>query len=240
MAPDGVAVLPGVRPLPAKTGLPAGDGDIAEPHGNFSAVPDRIEQRRGTMDASAACILGIVAVLLRNLRPGRSIVRHALDCIDQRIIDVLQQDGRITNAMLSERVNLSPSACLRRVRRLERDGVISGYGARIDPHALGQPCEVFVEITLRRQSEEQLRAFETAVQSCPAVMECHLVSGDADYLLRVRAADPAHYEQVHARQLSRLPGVARIRSSFSLRTVCRRAVMPLPLHGEYLAVQGRA
>lgn len=150
-----------------------------------------------------------------------------LDSIDRRILDLLQRDGRITNAELAERINLSPSACLRRVRRLEEECVIDGYVARINQSAIGKPCDVFIQITLNSQSEESLQAFESAVRNCPDVLECYLMSGDADYLMRVIAADTADYERIHNGHLSRLPGVARIRSNFALRTVERRSVVNL-------------
>jgi Lrp/AsnC family transcriptional regulator, leucine-responsive regulatory protein len=133
----------------------------------------------------------------------------------------------MTNAALAERVHLSPSACLRRVRRLEDEGVIEGYVMLVDQGAVGRPTNIFVEITLHSQSEEALDAFEQAVAACPDVMECYLMSGDADYLLRVAAADTADYERIHRTHLARLPGVARIRTSFALRTVCKKTALPV-------------
>ncbi|MGD8710781.1 MAG: Lrp/AsnC family transcriptional regulator [Ectothiorhodospiraceae bacterium] len=147
---------------------------------------------------------------------------NKLDATDRHILELLQRDGRITNAELAERINLSPSACLRRVRRLEEEGVIDGYMARVNQAAIGKPCDVFIEITLNSQSEESLQAFEAAVRDCPDVLESYLMSGDADYLLRIVAADTSDYERIHKRYLSRLPGVARIRSNFALRTISRR------------------
>jgi Lrp/AsnC family leucine-responsive transcriptional regulator len=150
-----------------------------------------------------------------------------IDRIDRRILEQLQADGRITNAALAERVHLSASACLRRVRRLEDEGVIEGYATLVDQVAIGRPTNVFVEITLHSQSEEALDGFERAVADCPDVMECYLMSGDADYLLRVAAADTADYERIHRTRLARLPGVARIRTSFALRTVCKKTALPI-------------
>jgi Lrp/AsnC family leucine-responsive transcriptional regulator len=150
-----------------------------------------------------------------------------MDRIDRRILGELQEDGRMTNAQLAERVHLSPSACLRRVRRLEDEGVIEGYVMLVDQGASGRPTNIFVEITLHSQSEESLDGFEQAVISCPEVMECYLMSGDADYLLRVAAADTADYERIHRTELARLPGVARIRTSFALRTVCKKTALPV-------------
>lgn len=149
-----------------------------------------------------------------------------LDAIDRNILNQLQADGRMTNAELAERVHLSPSACLRRVRHLEDEGVIDGYVMLVDQAAIGKPASIFVEITLHGQSEESLDAFETAVTECPDIMECHLMSGDADYLLRVVAADTADYERVH-KILARLPGLARTRSSFVLRTVSKKTAYEL-------------
>jgi len=149
-----------------------------------------------------------------------------LDTTDRKILNLLQAEGRMTNADLAERIHLSPSACLRRVRRLEDEGVIEGYAMLVDQAAIGRPANVFVEITIDSQSEESLAAFEAAVGECPDVMECYLMSGDADYLLRVVAADTADYERVH-KILVRLPGLARTRSSFVLRTVSKKTVYEL-------------
>ncbi len=149
-----------------------------------------------------------------------------LDAIDRKILNLLQSDGRMTNADLAERIHLSPSACLRRVRRLEDEGVIENYVMLVAQAAIGKPASIFVEITLSGQNEDTLQAFETAVSACPDIMECHLMSGDADYLLRVVAADTADYERVH-KILARLPGLARARSSFVLRTVSKRTAFDL-------------
>lgn len=145
-----------------------------------------------------------------------------LDALDRAILTVLQSNGRISNNELAERVGLSPSACLRRVRRLEHDGVIDRYAALIDPSSIDRGTTVFVEISLDSQEESRLAAFEAAVTSSPNVMTCHLMAGNADYLVQVACADVADYERVHRTHLALLPGVTRIRSSFSLRTVCSR------------------
>ena len=150
-----------------------------------------------------------------------------LDAIDRKILAQLQADGRMTNAELAERVHLSQSACLRRVRRLEEEGVIDGYVMLVDPAAIGRPSTVFVEISLAGQSEELLDAFEAAARDCSGVMECYLMAGEADYLLRVVAADAQDYERIHKTLRSRCPGVARIRSSFALRTVCKTTAYDL-------------
>lgn len=153
-----------------------------------------------------------------------------LDSIDHSIVSVLQEDGRISNVQLAEKVGLSPSACLRRVQILEDRGIITGYAAMIDAAALGRSTHIIVAITLDRQSEDYLSAFEIAVADCPDVMECYLMAGDADYVLRLQARDAADYERIHKEYLSRLPGVARIQSSFALRQVVRRTGVHLDAH----------
>jgi len=142
-----------------------------------------------------------------------------LDATDRRILDVLQKQGRITNAELSERVHLSPSACHRRVQRLEAEGFIDRYVALLDARRLGRPTTVFVEITLQGQADDVLDAFEREVQKVPDVLECHLMAGTADYLLKIVAQDTEDFARIHRRYLARLPGVAQMHSSFALRTV---------------------
>ncbi len=144
-----------------------------------------------------------------------------LDATDRRILAALQREGRVTNAELSERVNLSPSACHRRVQRLEQDGYIAGYVALLDMRRLGRPTTVFVEITLQGQTEELMDAFEREVARLPDLLECHLMAGSADYLLKIIARDSEDYSRIHRQYLSRLPGVAQMQSSFALRTVVR-------------------
>lgn len=145
-----------------------------------------------------------------------------MDGKDRAILRLLRQDARMSNAALAEAVGLSPSACLRRLRLLEAGGVIRGYTVVLaEPEAPGGGVTVIVQITLERQTDEHLRRFEEAVRRCPEVRECHLMTGLADYLLRVEARDAADYERIHKDQLSRMPGVARIQSSFAIRTVIR-------------------
>ncbi len=136
----------------------------------------------------------------------------------------------MSNVQLAEKVGLSPSACLRRVQILEDRGIITGYAAMIDAAALGRSTHIIVAITLERQSEDYLSQFEQAVADCPDVMECYLMAGDADYVLRLQARDAADYERIHKEYLSRLPGVARIQSSFALRQVVRRNGIQLDAH----------
>lgn len=145
-----------------------------------------------------------------------------LDRIDRRLLQLLQRDGRITNTELAEQVGLSQSACLRRVQRLEREGVIEGYGAVLNAAAVGRATTVFIEISLNSQSEAALDAFERAASASPDILECHLMAGDYDYLLRVAVADSADYERLHRQQLAAFPHVARIRSHFALRRVTRK------------------
>ena len=150
-----------------------------------------------------------------------------LDRYDRAILHALQTDGRITNSTLAEHVNLSESACLRRVRALEEQGLIEGYTAILNQHKAGCPVNVFVNITLDRQDQSDLRAFEEAVRKIPEVMECYLMTGDYDYLLRVVVADTADFERVHSKHLTRLPAVARVHSSFALRTVQNARELPI-------------
>ena len=142
-----------------------------------------------------------------------------LDATDRRILSVLQKTGRITNAELSDQVNLSPSACHRRVQRLEEEGFIAGFVALLDSRKMGKPTTVFVEITLQSQAEDLLDAFEREVAKVPDLLECHLMAGTADYLLKIMAEDTEDFARIHRRFLSRLPGVRQMQSSFALRTV---------------------
>jgi len=150
-----------------------------------------------------------------------------LDELDVQILDHLQASGRMANADLAEAVALSPSACHRRVRALEKSGVISGYVALLSEEKLGQASSVFVQVTLENQRRENLSRFEKAVSRCPQIMECFLMTGDADYLLRVSVRDAADYERLHHDVLTRLPGVQRVMSNFAIRKVFRRTALPL-------------
>ena len=150
-----------------------------------------------------------------------------LDATDRKILNLLQHDGRMTNAQLAERVNLSPSACLRRVSRLEAENVIAGYAMLVNQEAIGLGTSVIVEVSLNSQAEEILNSFETAVRKVPAVMECYLMAGDADYVVRVTVASVQDYERIHKEYLSRLPHVARIRSIFAMRTVYKSTAVAL-------------
>lgn len=144
-----------------------------------------------------------------------------MDEIDRAIIRALRADGRMPNAALANAVGLSASACLRRLRLLEARGTIRGYTVLVDEPSPAGVVTVIVQITLERQTDDHLRRFEDAVRRCPEVRQCHLMTGIADYLLRVEARDAADYERIHKEALSRMPGVARIQSSFAIRTVIR-------------------
>lgn len=145
-----------------------------------------------------------------------------LDAMDRALLDLLQRDARMTNAALAEAVHLSPSACLRRVRRLEEMGVITRYVAVLDRELIGRGTSVFVEITLTSQHEDRLDEFEAAIVDVPEVLSCHLMAGNADYLVHVATDDVADYERIHRTSLARLPHVAQVQSSFALRTVSER------------------
>lgn len=150
-----------------------------------------------------------------------------LDAIDKRILKALQRKGRLSNSDLSETVNLSASACHRRVQRLEREGYIRDYVALLDARKMHMPTTVFVEITLQGQADEVLDAFEKSVARIPNVLECHLMAGTADYLLKVVAEDTDDFARIHRQYLARLPGVAQMQSSFALRTVFKTTALPV-------------
>ncbi len=150
-----------------------------------------------------------------------------IDRTDRAILHALQLDGRLSNVNLANKINLSESACLRRVKLLEKAGVVERYSMLVNQVAVGLPGNVFVEISLAQQQQEELDTFEERVLELPEVMECYLMSGDYDYLLRVVVADAADYERIHHQHLTRLPGVAKVRSSFALRTVTKTNELPI-------------
>lgn len=141
------------------------------------------------------------------------------DRIDREILRLLRLDGRMSNAKLAEEVGLSPSACLRRVKMMEQSGLIRGYTAIVDPARTEATIAVIINITLERQTEEYLDRFEAAVRKYPEIKECFLMTGGADYLLRVEVSNAGEFERIHKEILSTLPGVLRIHSSFSIRDV---------------------
>jgi len=150
-----------------------------------------------------------------------------LDAIDRRILAVLQENARVSNVELAESAGVSASPCWRRVRELERTGVISRYVTLVDPAAVGLPVSVFIQVSLEKQVESALEVFENAILERPEVMECYLMTGDADYMLRVVVADLEAYERFLMDHLTRVPAVANIRSSFALKQVKYRTALPV-------------
>jgi DNA-binding Lrp family transcriptional regulator len=148
----------------------------------------------------------------------------SIDRADRRLLTELSQRGRATNVELAQAVHLSPSAVARRQRALEEAGVIRSYGADVEPAAFGFNTTVVVQVMLKGQSQAELSEFEQAVQQCDSVLRCFLMSGSDDYLLILLVRDLIDFERVHKHQLSRLPHVARIQSSFALRDVVRRSL----------------
>ncbi|MFM9924035.1 Lrp/AsnC family transcriptional regulator [Variovorax sp. H27-G14] len=151
-----------------------------------------------------------------------------LDAIDLRILDELQRDGALSNVELARRVHLSPSPCLSRVKALETQGVIDRYVALVNPKALGLGLNVFISISLRTQSKQSLADFEQRIAEHDEVMECYLMTGDRDYLIRIAVADMAALEKFIMEQLTPIPGIEKIRSSFALKQVRYKTALPLP------------
>jgi Lrp/AsnC family transcriptional regulator, leucine-responsive regulatory protein len=151
-----------------------------------------------------------------------------LDALDLKILDRLQHDGRMTNQQLSEDVGLSPSPCLRRVRLLEENGIIAGYVALIQPEALDLSVTAFVRIRLDQQDDRHLTQFETAIAAFPEVMECYLMTGEADYQLRIMVRSLGEFEDFLRQKLTKISGVSQLTSSFALRPVVYRTALPVP------------
>jgi Lrp/AsnC family leucine-responsive transcriptional regulator len=149
------------------------------------------------------------------------------DTIDRAILRELMRDGRLTNAELAERVHLSPSACLRRVRLLEETGLIAGYVMLLDPLRAGLRGVAFVLVTLDQQGRAALDAFEAEAARFPEILEVYLLAGSADYMVRVVYRDSADFERIHTEILTQLPGVSRLQSTLALRTVKKTTVLPL-------------
>jgi DNA-binding Lrp family transcriptional regulator len=143
----------------------------------------------------------------------------SLDAVDQNIVRLLRLNARESNADIAKQVGLSPSACLRRIRLLEHNGVIRGYTAIVGPSSREATIAVIINITLERQTEDYLKRFETAVRKHPEIQECYLMTGGSDYILRVEVGSATEFERIHTEILSTLPGVSRIHSSFSIRNV---------------------
>lgn len=150
-----------------------------------------------------------------------------LDNIDMKILRTIQEDSRITIVNLAEKVGLSSTPCARRLQRLEKDGYIKGYVTALDQTAVGLPVSVFIFIKLERQVQDSLGTFESRIAALPEVIDCYLMSGRFDYLLRVVAADLAHFEQFLKGKLTKLEGIASIESSFALKQVLHRHVLPI-------------
>jgi len=150
-----------------------------------------------------------------------------LDETDRAIVRMLQADARITNQDLAERVGLSPSTCLRRVKALEASGLVAGYAMLLDPKAAGLPGNAFVQISLDQQGRQALDRFEARVKLIPEVLACYLIAGQADYLLHVAYHDAADFERLHADILTQLPGVVRVQSTLALRTVKKTTALPI-------------
>src|SRR3954463_14966412 len=151
-----------------------------------------------------------------------------IDSIDLRILAELQEDGSLTNVELARRVHLSPSPCLARVKAMEAAGVIRQYVALADPAAVGLGLNVFINISLKAQSREALSQFEQRIAEHDEVMECYLMTGDSDYLIRVAVADIGALEKFILNQLTPIPGIEKIRSSFALKQVRYKTALPLP------------
>ena len=151
-----------------------------------------------------------------------------IDAIDLRLLDELQRDGSLSNVELARRVHLSPSPCLARVKALEAAGVINRYVALVNASKLGLGLNVFISISLKAQSREALAEFERRIGEHEEVMECYLMTGDSDYLIRVAVADIAALERFILNQLTPIPGVEKIRSSFALKQVRYETALPLP------------
>ena len=150
-----------------------------------------------------------------------------IDIFDKKLLSILQNSGRISNVELADAVNLSESACLRRVRSLEEKGLIDRYVALLDHKKVGLTDTVFVHIVLKREEKSELEAFENAVKNIPEILECYLMTGEFDYLLHIVVANMADFERLHNDSLTQLPGVSRVNSSFAIRTVQKTSELPI-------------
>jgi Lrp/AsnC family transcriptional regulator, leucine-responsive regulatory protein len=158
---------------------------------------------------------------------GKRRMELRLDAIDRKLLRLLQADSRRSVQQLGEAVGLSASACHRRLKGLEESGLVKGYRAVLDAERLGFTMQFFIEVGLSSQSEPVLDAFEAAVVEIPEVLECHLMAGQSDYILRVTCRDHEDFERLHRRLLARLPGVARVHSNMSIRTVKTLSGLPV-------------
>jgi len=166
-------------------------------------------------------IILLIYIEIRNFMPLK------IDNFDKQILSILQRDGRISNVELADAVHLSESACLRRVRALEDEGLINSFVALLDQKKVGLTDTVFVHIVLKREEKSELLAFEEAVKNIPEILECYLMTGEFDYLLHLVVANMADFERLHNDALTQLPGVSRVNSSFAIRTVQKTTELPL-------------
>ncbi|KIC37727.1 AsnC family transcriptional regulator [Ruegeria sp. ANG-R] len=149
-----------------------------------------------------------------------------MDDVDSKIIRALQNDGRMTVIDLAEHVGLSPTPCARRLDRLQRDGIITGYAAQVDPERLGFGVTIFVSVELEKQDRNAIDSFEKAIRRCDEVMECYLMTGSRDILLRVVAKDLNAFDAFLENRLMKISGIRNLRSNFALRTMVKREVLP--------------
>lgn len=161
------------------------------------------------------------------MNPGKFMAALDLDRTDLRILEVLQQDGRISNQELAERVSLSPSPCLRRLRRLEELGVIRQYVALVDPQRIGLGLLAYVTVKLEKRGKMPMDEFRARVQTWPEVLACYAMTGDMDYLLRVHVEDLEHFSRLVMNQLLKQPGVVDVKSSFALDRIKETTALPL-------------
>ena len=164
----------------------------------------------------------------KNMTAEQKMLTQALDATDWQILSLLQDDARMSNVDLARAVGLSPSPCLNRVRSLEKGGFIRRYVSLLDPQRVGMKVSVFIQVTLEKQIERALEVFENAIRERPEVMECYLMTGESDYLLRVVVPDLQALERFILNFLSRVPGVGNIKSSFALKQVKYQTALPLP------------
>lgn len=150
-----------------------------------------------------------------------------IDSIDYKILKNLQNDGRISNAELADKIALSPSPCLRRVKSLEQKGVIERYVAIVNPKLIGLPVNVVINVSLQSQEQSQLQMFQQRISLCEEVMECYLMTGGSDYMLRVVVPDLEHFEHFLVEKLTRIPGISNIQSSFALKQLIYRTELPI-------------
>ncbi|GJH13916.1 Lrp/AsnC family transcriptional regulator [Caballeronia novacaledonica] len=167
----------------------------------------------------------------RNVSTMTANTKQRLDRTDIGILNQLQQNARITNSELARAVNLSPTPCFNRVRALEKAGLFKQHVTLLNPEALGLSINVFIQVSLEKQIKDALARFEQAISERPEVMECYLMTGDADYLLRVVLPDVAALERFILERLTKMPGVSNIRSSFALKQVRYKTALPLPASG---------